>query len=330
MRFSFYSFFQIFDNLKPMIMLLCVTAISVTEKKTDSFLHMFELVNAPSVAVGIINAVMYNYLHIGRLIDTGTLKRYGDVFLLRAGGFIGHSGPFSETCAVLFIVALFREKSGIKKWIKMAFFALGLYCGRGRFPLGVAVAAVFWYLWTKIAAKNRKYLIFAAIFIAILAAYPTFVYVLELFLPDLESQIRFHGFRTVLVLITSVLFFGVGIGTIGNEGSMAANYDLYSSLGIVRYGGKDWESQLAKSLLQTGVIGTVMWYTPFVKSLHKIYIGGGQGRYRNLTFFLLIYYIANSFINKSYTLPFLLLLCVLISAQYYEDNATSERGMAES
>ena len=318
MKMNLYSLIQLIDSLKPIIMLLCISAIKIDEEKTDSILHIFELINIPSIGVGIINAVRYNYLHMELLIDTGTLKIINGTIVERAGGLIGHSGVFSEVCAVLFIIVLFHEKTGTKKILKMAFYLIGLYCGRGRFPLVIAVAAIFWYFWKKISSQNKKYLFWIIIFTVVGLAYPIYLHVSDLFALDFQNQIRFVALRSVMKLLKDVLMFGVGIGNLGNSGSITNNYDLYRQLNMIGFGDVDWESQLAKSLLQTGLIGTILWYCPFILYFYKIYTKKRQDKYKNLTSFLLGYYIVNSFINKSYTLPFLVVLCVVISVELNE------------
>lgn len=318
-RINLYALIQLFDNLKPILILLCILAIRMTKERIELFLKMFEIVNFPSVVIGILTAYMYNYLHLNRIIESGTLKRYGNDIILRAGGLTGHSGAFTETCAILFLLVLFQEKSSIKKWIKIVFYALGLYCGRGRFPLVITILGVFWYIWGKLSKRSQKYLGVFIFFVASILLYPIFQYIKNTFMYDFNNQIRFHALKIVFILLTKVLFFGVGVGNIGNINSITNNYDLYLNLNMIKYGYIDWESHLAKCLLQTGIIGTIIWYFPFFKCLFRVYYTK-QSKYKDILLFFISYYIINSFINKSYNLPFLLLLCALISSKYYENN----------
>lgn len=318
-RINLYALIQLFDNLKPVLILLCILAIRMTKERIELFLKMFEIINFPSIVIGILTAYMYNHLHLNRIIESGTLKRYGDDILLRAGGLIGHSGAFSETCAILFLLVLFQEKNNIKKWIKISFYALGLYCGKGRFPLFMVILGTLWYIWRQLPKKTQKYLIVFIVFIVNILSYPTFQYFKNIFMYDFNNQIRFHALKIVFILLANVILFGVGVGNIGNIHSITNNYDLYLGLNMIKYGYIDWESHLAKSLLQTGIVGTIIWYFPFFKCLFKIY-NTKQEKYRDILLFFILYYIVNSFLNKSYNLPFLLLLCVLISSKYYENN----------
>lgn len=313
-RLNQYSLLQMLDSIKLLFLLECVLSMKYSISETDKFTRMIQIVNIPSVVVGIINAVRYNYLHQPLLIETGTLKIIDGVLIERAGGLFGHSGPFSTICAVLFIIVLFRDEFNYKKVMKLAFWGVGLYCGRGRFPLIVAMAAIIYYLWYKISAKKRKYLMIMVIAVGIVCLYPMYKYATELYAVDIEYQVRFVALRMISKAWNNVALFGLGIGSIGNQYSMLYNYSLYQQLGAVRYGAFDWESQLAKSLLQTGIIGTILWYYPYIRGL-KMCWQAEENKDKRLAIFLVLFFLADSVINKTYDLPFTLIVFVFISEQ---------------
>lgn len=315
LRLSFYSIAQLIDSMKPMILLILVMALEWTENKVDCFIEFVKVINIPSVIVAIINSIRYNYLHQSLLIETGTLKEVDGRLIERAGGLLGHSGPFSTTCAVVFIAILFKsEENSTKKIISLLFWGMGLYVGKGRFPLIVAAGAVLFYLWNNLKKEWRKYFLVCLLSIVVLTVIPLYRFLTEIFSLDIESQIRFIAIRMIFVMIQYVIFFGVGIGNIGNTNSYLENSDLYVKYDILGSKGYDWESQFAKSMLQTGVIGTILWYYPFIYALRKVY-GGRESRMKTLTIYLLWFFLINSIINKTYELPFLLIVVVLSSSQ---------------
>ncbi|MDK2830224.1 MAG: hypothetical protein PWP67_3060 [Clostridium butyricum] len=312
-RISFYSIFILVDNFKPILLLVFILELKISKEKLVSVLNFFEIVNIPSLIIGIINAVRYNYLHQDLIISTGTFKDINGVIIERAGGMLGHSGSFSEVCAVLVIITLFHPKQKFFRWIKIIFYFIALYFGRGRFPLAIVIIAFCYFAFLNISKSLRKYLIYLFIFIGVLLSFPTMQYVMETFSTDFENQVRFVALRAIFSLITNVLLFGVGIGCLGNEKSILYNIDLYRALDLIKYGMLDWESQFAKNLLQTGIVGTVIWYVPFISCLHKVIKSTGE--YKIVTMYMLIFYITNTILNKGYSMPFLVVMCILVAIQ---------------
>jgi|GEM_PF-5140812 hypothetical protein len=313
MRMNSSSITALVDNIKPIIFLVMITALSLDKNTIKRIVCFFERINVVSIFVGILNVICHNYLHINLLVGTGRIRMVAGKYVYRMGGLTGHTGIMSEICAILIILTIFNSKLQKKHFVKLAFYFMGMYFAGGRLPMIVSLVAIVFFMWGKIKLKMRKYLL---VFFGVVMgtfAYPVVNYVTQLYQTDIENQIRFIAIRLIYSMITSVLFFGVGIGNIGNANSIVYNRDLYQHLDVIRYGGFDWESTIAKNLLQTGVIGTALWYAPFLINFYRVIKSNGE--YKNMTVFIFGYYLANTILNKAYSIPFLFILCILSSYQ---------------
>ena len=315
---NMYTIFSMLDNLKPILIFCIIISIKVSNNDVIWYKKWAEIINFPSVLIGILNGYLYNILGRDVLIDSGTLKYYGTILVHRSGGLIGHSGEFTELCAILFLLVLFIDKNTCSKYLKLAIYAIGIYCGRGRFPLALIFCGVVWYLWLHISKKNRKRLIFFVILSIFALIYPIYIYFINMFSLDIEYQIRFVALRKIMELLPYIVFFGVGCGAIGNTYSADYNSQLYRKLSIERYSGYDWESTFAKCMIQTGVIGTVLWFYVFFDAIIKMI--KKRNAYRDLALLLMIYYVLNCFINKSYVMPMLAIVSVLVSSVLFEQS----------
>lgn len=323
MRINIYSIFSLFDMIKPIFLIGLIVNTKLNSKNVKTIIYFFQVVNIPSVMVALVGEIWVNMLHRPWVIETGTYKLYDGMLILRAGGLYGHSGVFSSICSVLVIITVFDKKMGRKRWLLAMFFFVGLCCGRGRWPLFYTVMALFCYIYFNITKKNRKYILGILIIVAIVAIYPVIQFVLREYAIDLETQIRFAGYRVIIEHIPQIVLFGYGVGSIGNLYSIKYNYSLFYELGIVKWGMNDWESTFAKSMMQVGVTGTILWYKTLIVYLYKV--AKSIGKYKELTLLLLTIYILDTLINKAYNIPYIIILAVFISYQINIDN--SKQGM---
>ena len=308
---SGYSLFILIDSIKPLLMLVTFLAIRIDENYFKRIVEYYCIINIPSAIVGIINGVFYNYLGRELLIDSGSLKYIDGVLVERAGGLVFVSGVFSDICAMLFVCVLFMYKWDIKKIILLSLYLVGLLFGRGRFPLLLMATGVSWYLWVKLHNKYRKFLLFVIIGIMTIATGPLVKYILTEYAFDFENQVRFVPYSMLFIIPEQILFFGAGMGIVGSTDSYLYAADLYSKYGVDSSKGLDWEAQLGKLLVQTGVVGTVLWFYPFVCGLINAF--KSKSIYRNVCIFIIGYYLINLTMNKSYEVQILVLVCSAIS-----------------
>ena len=308
---SSYSLFILIDTLKPILMLITFLCIKIDDDYYKKILDTFCIINIPSALLGIVNGLFYNYLGRDPLIESGSLKYIDGELVLRSGGLVFVSGVFSDICAVLFVSILFTYKWDIKKIILLGIFCLGVLFGRGRFPLLLMLCGVIWYLWINLSRKLRRVLIFLVVFLVLGAIIPTVKYITTEYAFDLENQVRFVPYALLFTIPESILTFGLGVGNIGSTNSFIYNPNLYTKYGLMGVSDLDWEAQFGKLLVQTGLIGTIIWFFPFVFGFVKAFKSKNQ--YKNICIYITGYYLINLLMNKSYEVQILILVCASIS-----------------
>ena len=308
---NFYSLYIIVDTLKPIILLLCFMSIDINECRFKKILDCYCVVNVPSAIVGIINGYRYNYLGLDLIINSGSLKYIDGVLVERAGGLIFTSGVFTDVCAILFICILFVYEWNKKKVLLLGLFLIALLFGRGRFPLLLTILGICLYLWMKLNYKYRKVLLISIVAFIGFSLFLIVPYVMNEYAIDIENQVRFVPYYLIGSIPVQVMLFGLGIGNIGNENSYLYNSSLYFEYGVTHYAGWDWESQLGKLLVQTGITGAILWFYPFLHGLKKAL--KSRSKHRNVCVFLICYYLINLVMNKSYEVQILVLVCTAIS-----------------
>lgn len=312
-RISMYSLFVLLDSIKPNILLLTVSALKLTDEKTKKVIKFFTVINLISVVIGLYNTYSFYYGNGHLLFDSGNRREVGNIIQYRMNGLTSHVGEMATNCLILIAIFLFKDKHKILDYILLGISFVGLLATRGRFTLIACVTFFAYFAWNKTHLKGKRKILVGIPFVIVIFIIFFGGNVLSYYAPDLENQVRFAAWKSIINLLPNVLMLGVGIGNIGNEKSILYNRDLYSKVNEVRFGNMDWESTIGKSLLQTGVFGTILLLYPLIRCLKKII--KARGEYHVLTLSLFLYYLVDLFLNKAYDIPFIGVLAILVSNQ---------------
>lgn len=291
---------NLLDALKPLTMFTIIYSFKLCDKECDFIITFFKVINIVSIFVGIMNYILFNILNTSLLLDTGTYKYINGRLVHRMSGFMRHSGFMAETCAALIIITLFQQKITRKNFVEIIFYFVGLYCTRGRLPLAIALCACAIFAVLKMPPRIRIRL-FVLFLLAgtggvIILGNSVYQSLLQRFSNDIENQIRFVALRRMaevfdgsFINFLKKFFFGYGIGYLDNF----------------------YESHLAITFLNLGIIGVVVWYGSFLYAGTKMRLSGSK--YKTAAIIIMGYYLMNTIFNKSYSLPLLEIVCVILA-----------------
>ncbi len=286
------SIIDILDKMKPIAILFSFMIFDFSEKQIDGMFSFFEIINIPSILIGIMNVYMYG--NTGRvLFESGTYKEIDGNIVLRMGGFVGHSGTMAEICLVLIICSLFKTRAfSWEKIVKVGFYFIGLLATRQRFCLYVAVITfVVWVLFM-IPDGYRKYVVIISVFAICVIGMMYFTDIIQIinrnFASDFENQIRFKALRRALMFDYN-LIWGNGAGYLGTR----------------------YESNIAIVMVESGFCGLILYYGAFIYCGLKIYFS--KTRYHVIGTYIMVFYLMNSIINKGYSIPILFVIGILLS-----------------
>jgi len=151
---------------------------------------------------------------------------------------------------------------------------------------------------------------------------------LNYFENEAENTIRLYSLSKAGEIIKDNGFFGVGIGRFGDRASVLYNSDIYYKYSfrtdMIKFAfdkpGSMFESHLAKQIIETGIIGTLLFYGVFLILIINSKGSSGKKNPIFLLKYLTLVILLNSIFNPIYTIPLYLITCLLSST---EDNQTS-------
>lgn len=295
------------NYIKCILMFVLLPFLGLTEHDKKKILNAFKYANAISVTVGIANYLCYNILHRSLVFESGNLKYIDGILVHRMAGFSSFSGVMATICLCLFILDLFKTNKKISDYLWIAFWFIGLYCTRGRFPFYVSICIIVFYFWRGLPQKWRRRvlpivaLICAIVGVTMISSF--FEYIFVQFSRDFQNQIRWKAYLKVDDILNSGwlsiinIIFGVGCGYLGTV----------------------YESHFAITLIETGLIGLIAWYMPLLSYLLRLIKTSGQNEKNTVLIVILGFYLINIFINKSYDVPYLPIMCILMNGTFVRD-----------
>lgn len=289
------------NYIKCLVVIVLLPSIGLTDNDTNKILKIYKYTNALSALVGIVNYVCYNILHRSLIFESGNLKYIDGVLVHRMAGFCSFSGVMAVICLSLLVLDLFKKNKKISDYLWVCFWLLSIYCTKGRLPLYLSICIIVIYVCTILSKKIGKKFILAMLAICALIGLifvpNIFEIILSQFAEDFENQIRWKAyikindiFSTGIVSILNLLF-GLGCGYLGTY----------------------YESHFAITLVETGLVGLIVWYIPLCYYLYKIIKSKGIYKNKSATIIIVTYYLLNIFMNKSYDVPYLPIMCILLN-----------------
>ncbi len=323
-------FQEVFNFLKPIILLETLSLININEKRHNLFLKMFILINFISIIYGIFYYLFYD--SIGYTI--GDKFRNGKI---RIEGFSGH--PISLGFASLMIIVFVNEIKKNRIIEKIIYFFIviltfwALILTQDRLPLALLFVYIIFYLilFLKKFSSRKKEILFVIIIIMIglISILGIFFFnrIKDYLSEDIENTIRMYAWQKAFEIFKVYPFLGTGIGTFGCTASIKYNSYVYNIFNFNRFTnlvnsstGNVFESYFAKVLIETGLFG-IFFYSYFFLKYFKISI---KNKSRQL-FFLVLCIIILSTLNNMYQIPFIIGIAIEISYNNFLLKTSNDR-----
>lgn len=292
---------DVFNYVKCMLMFVLVPQLGLSDENIIRIFAYFKYSNVISVAIGIINYINYNILHAPLLFESGNLKYIDGGLVHRMSGLCSFSGVMATICLFLLVCSLFKTEKTTIDYFWSIYWFIGLYCTKGRFSLFFAIVFIAYYTWIHVPYNTRKRLLpvilLTVIAVVVFVIPKLYDVILTEFASDFENQIRWRAYSKINDLFDSNfwaplnLLVGVGIGYLGTV----------------------YESHFAITFIETGAIGLLAWYIPLIFYLFRLLKQQDKGDDNITVMILLVFYMINSLINKSYDVPYLPMMCVFLN-----------------
>ena len=144
---------------------------------------------------------------------------------------------------------------------------------------------------------------------------------------DIDNTIRFYSIKKSIEILEDYPILGTSIGTFNGNGSLRYNKTIYNKynfdnnfLNIAMESSSGFESQLARQLIETGILGTLLYYSIFINTIIFL-VNKNKTKYNKCFIFIIIVNIINSFLNPMYSLPLVIFSLIAIS---YNDTKYEE------
>lgn len=304
-------------TLKPFILLEAIIYMNIEDKKMDKYMWYLIILNIISIMYGLYN---YYLSSKGVYIEGG---QYRD-WVYRISGFGGHPANLANTCmisiAYLFQKILNNKSKKNKYYIVIIILNLiSIYLTMARLQLFLLIAYFIYCLYNKISNNYFKIIfVLTSVLICVLTLLTNYDKIFGNFSDDFDNAIRFYAIKKVPEVLNEYPLLGTGIGSFSTLESIELNSYVYNEFDfshsimetVQKTSVSLFESNFAKQLIQTGIIGTSLYYFYFYilyKSLKY-----KKGKSINAKFWLMCIMIS-SVLNVIYDVQLLVPLALLIA-----------------
>lgn len=320
---------EIFNYIKIFILFESLKIAKINEAKLNKLIKYFFIINIPSMICGL-----YQILRFELTSETnGFMYRNNTI---RIDGFAGHPITLGMIGTIIFYFSISNIKS-LKKDTKYLIISIISFIivilTKSRFPL---VISIFMLLYEFIFRLKEKYNISKKnIIIAISCILLIMLIILSMnykkieeYIENERSSIRLYSLEMVPRILSKYPILGTGVGTYSCKVSIQYKSTVYEEFDFSKHMlnfateniSSGFESHLAKQLIETGIMGTVLYYGYFINMLHCAI----KKKNKDMICFILVM-LVNSIINQIYSIPLVLILGILISNMYVKEESIDER-----
>lgn len=326
-NFLMYSI-EIFNYVKLFALFESFKTIKLDKTKLNKLIKYFFIINIPSIICGIYQILKFELTNDA----TGFMYRNNTI---RVDGFSGHPITLGMIGAIVFYFCLRNIKS-LKKDIKyliISIISLVIVILTGsRFPLAILIIMLLYDIFFRIKEKykiNTKiiFIIITCLLLITLIMLGINYEKIEDYIDNEKSSIRLYSLTKVPEILSKYPILGTGIGTYSCRVSIQYKSVVYEEFNfsedMLNFATENissgFESHLAKQLIETGLVGTILYYGYFINILiHAI-----KKKNKDVILFILIM-LLNSIINQIYNLPLVLISGILISNMYLKQERIDE------
>lgn len=300
------------NTLKPFLLIETLSNIKINKKRINYYIKYLIFLNIISIIYGF-----YNYY----LVNSGTyIIGYYRQNVYRIQGFSGHPANLATLSLFTIIYEIKNIKSKkVKKTILSIVIILinliAIYYTQSRVQLMATIMYIIYIFFY----QNAKYKIIKVIIWLFLICIIGIIIIninsiMSYYQVDLDNAIRFYAISKIPEVLNRYPILGTGIGSFSTKESITNYSYVYSefnfSQSIINVASirsvSLFESNIAKQTIQTGMLGTIIYYLYFV-IIYK------ENKKSNEIAFWILFIVANSMLNLMYAIQLLIPLGLLIA-----------------
>lgn len=319
---------EILNYVKIIILFESLKTLKIERERLNRLIKYFVIINIPSILCGIYQILRFLFTDNA----TGFMYRNNKI---RIEGLAGHPIILGMIGVILFYFSLSNMKS-IKKDVKhlmICILSVAIVILTGsRFPLVLLAIIILYELYFRLKEKysiNSKIILkimFCIILISLVLVAINYKKI-GAYIYNEKSSIRIYSLTKVPEILIKYPILGTGIGTYSCRASIQYNSTVYEefnfSKDMIKFATENissgFESHLAKQLIETGILGTLLYYGYFINFLYVAI----NKKNKNVILFVSIV-LLNSIINQIYSIPLILIVGILISNMYLEQEEINE------
>lgn len=320
-KYNFMAYLEeILNYFKFLLILEMFKLIEIDNQRIKKFLNFFIIITVISCLYGL-----YRF-YIKTSYISGDMHRNGK---LRIAGFSGHpiTLAFSSLTCVAYLMNNLKKSSLKVKIIKIFLTGFFIYCiflTQSRLVLFFLVMyfiyRILFKIYEKSINKKKTFYVLATLSLSVILIIAlTFSSNIKGYLKgDIEDTIRFFSMKKVFEILPDNFLLGTGIGTFSCRAAskyysyVYTKYD-FSQFYEYTFLGDCFESQLAKILIQTGVLGFLFYYYFLMKNFKL-------AKKNELLIYLYLILFIEMIFNPIYQIPYAIILAIVNSNNYFIKN----------
>ncbi len=303
-------------TLKPFILLEAISCTNISDKNLNKYIRFLITINTFSIVYAFYN---YYLASKGIYIEGGLYRNW----VYRPDGFSGHPANLANICMIS-IAYLFQNIQNIKSKkskLYILIIVLNLSCiyfTLARLQLFIIIIYVMYFIYQKINKTSIKIMVFLLLAGSCIFTLMDYKKILNNYTNDIDNAIRFQAIKKVPEVLNKYPLLGTGVGSFSTKESIELNSYVYNEFNfsniIIETAKKSsmslFESNMAKQLIQTGILGTLLYYSYFFMLYKKI--RNNDRKSINAKFWL-IFIVISSALNVIYDVQLLVPLALLIA-----------------
>lgn len=301
-------------TLKPFILLETISIINVNDRQMDKYMKYLIIINMISIGYGYYN---YYLASKGIFIDGGVYRNW----VYRISGFSGHPANLANICmiSIAYLFGKISNNKNTKIYVGIIIINLiTIYFTMARLQLFMIVIYFGYIFYQKINIIGVKFLIILILVLSCIIGLLNYSKILNNYNDDINNAVRFQAIKKVPEVLSKYPLLGTGIGSFSTKKSIELNSYVYDEFNfsnkVVEMAEKSsvslFESNISKQLIQTGILGTLLYYSYFF--MLYVNLNSKDKRSENIKFWLIFIFVSN-LLNVIYDIQLLVPLALLIA-----------------
>ena len=252
-------FIDIINDLKIFMLFILFSSISLNSNDIKNIMKIYIILLIPNMVIAIGDFIQ---VYIFKVNILGQMRN-GVARISALSGHPIHLGYITMS------VGLWKIYN--KKYIQSFIYVLILLGTQTRLAINIFGIGIVLLILNKIinlfSKKLNKMFISMLILMIPILVITNYSGIKSYLEDDIKHTIRFYGIKKSVDILEDYPLLGTSIGTFNGKGSLLYNKTVYNAyefrqhyLDLALISSSGFESQLARQLIETGILGTILYY----------------------------------------------------------------------